>query len=377
MPLINFFWISVAMLGFVLNSAKAETKPRARDLGIPLDGMPGVNNALIDVPGIEVGHVTYISGQGKLKVGKGPIRTGVTAILPRGKNNLQPVFAGFYALNGNGEMTGIQWVEESGLLEGPIMLTSTHSVGAVHEGVIRWQVDKKKYDKVIALPVIAETWDGFLNDLNGFHIKPKHAIEAIQNASRTNTEEGSIGGGTAMICFELKCGVGTSSQIISIEKKKYTLASHVQANFGLRKDLTIRGKKILPYKKDHLVYSKDPGSIIVVIATDAPLLPHQLKRLARRAALSLGRLGSVGRDSSGDLFVAFSTADTGVENINTQKLVNVSYLPNAGLDPIFEATVNSIEESILNALLAGEPMEGIDKHFVDALPHELLRKIFK
>src|SRR5438876_5939533 len=292
---------------------------RARDLGIPFEGTPGKLNSITDVPGVEVGYTTLISGEGKLEVGKGPVRTGVTAILPRGHASLNdPVYAGFFSLNGNGEMTGTPWVEESGFLEGPIVITNTHSVGIARDAVINWRVKQAPADKTgywWSLPVVAETWDGWLNDVNGFHVKPEDVWNALESAHGGAIEEGSVGGGTGMICYEFKGGTGTASRVIEIKDKSglarpYTIGALVQANCGRRPQLTIAGilvGKEIPGE----VYKEESGSIIIVIATDAPLLPHQLKRLARRASLGLARTGSISGNGSGDLFIAFSTANPG------------------------------------------------------------------
>src|SRR5207248_704900 len=292
---------------------------RARDLGIPFDGTPGKFNAITDVPGVEVGYTTLLSGEGKLERGKGPVRTGVTAILPRGLSEMNDsVFAGYFSLNGNGEMTGTTWVEESGFLEGPIVLTNTHSVGVARDAVIAWRLAHGGPDAegfAWSLPVVAETWDGWLNDVDGFHVKPEHVARAIETAHGGAIEEGSVGGGTGMICYEFKGGTGAASRIVAAvadrgpsETKQYTVGVLVQANCGRRPQLTIRGIEI-GKKIPGAVYKKETGSIIIVIATDAPLLPHQLKRLARRASLGLARTGSVSGNGSGDLFIAFSTAN--------------------------------------------------------------------
>src|SRR5881396_3921688 len=295
---------------------------RARDLGIPFEGTPGKFNAITDVPGLEVGYTTLMSGEGKLEVGKGPVRTGVTAILPRGHASLNdPVYAGFFSLNGNGEITGTAWVEESGFLEGPMIITNTHSVGVARDAVIAWRVKHGAADKTEdwwSLPVVAETWDGWLNDINGFHVKPEDVWQALDSAHGGPIEEGSVGGGTGMICYEFKGGTGTASRVIEMKDKSnpagtYTIGALVQANCGRRPQLTIAG---VPVGKEipGEVYKEETGSIIIVIATDVPLLPHQLKRLAKRASLGLARTGSVSGNGSGDLFIAFSTANAGAAN---------------------------------------------------------------
>jgi D-aminopeptidase len=360
---------------------------RARDLGIPLEGNPGNLNAITDVEGVEVGQVTLISGEGKLIVGKGPVRTGVTAILPRGKK-YDPVFAGWFTLNGNGEMTGTTWVEESGFLEGPVMITNTHSVGTVRDAVIEWEYKNKYFDPIPeepglfwALPVVAETYDGDLNDINGFHVRKEHVFEALNNAKPGKVDEGSVGGGTGMVCHEFKGGTGTSSRLVTVGSKVYTLGVLVQANYGVRRTFTVAGvpvgKEIIdlmpeidPEKKD-----EDRGSIIVIVATDAPLLPHQLKRLARRVPIGISKMGGYAGNSSGDIFIAFSTANPGAANrLENQKL---EMIPNEEMSQLFEATSQATEESILNALIAAKDMTGKNSSKVYALPHDRLIEILK
>ena len=359
---------------------------RARDLGIPFDGTPGKFNAITDVPGVEVGYTTLISGEGKLECGKGPVRTGVTAILPRGLSEMNDsVFAGYFSLNGNGEMTGTTWVEESGFLEGPIVLTNTHSVGVARDAVIAWRLAHGGPDAegfAWSLPVVAETWDGWLNDVDGFHVKPEHVARAIETAHGGAIEEGSVGGGTGMICYEFKGGIGTASRIVAAvadrgpsETKQYTIGVLVQANCGRRPQLTIRGIEI-GKKIPGAVYKKETGSIIIVIATDAPLLPHQLKRLARRASLGLARTGSVSGNGSGDLFIAFSTANPHAAD-SSPPTRTIETMPNDLMDPLFTATVEATEEAIINALVDNHDMTGRDDHKVPALPHDRLREIFK
>jgi L-aminopeptidase/D-esterase-like protein len=353
----------------------AQSKPRARDLGIPLEGAPGPLNAVTDVKGVEVGHTTLIAGEGKLKVGGGPIRTGVTAILPRGKNSADPVFAGWFSLNGNGEMTGTTWIEESGFLEGPVMLTNTHSVGTVRDAVIAWRVKRGHQNQPWSLPVVAETWDGWLNDINGFHVKDKHVVGALDGAKSGAVAEGNVGGGTGMVCFEFKGGIGTASRKLDKKQGEYTLGVLVQANFGLRPQLTVAGAPVGKEIPEGAIRSREAGSIIIIIATDAPLLPHQLKRLARRASLGLARTGSVSGNGSGDIFLAFSTANAGVAK--PDGTVALTMLPNERMNALFEATVQATEEAILNALVAAETMTGVDDHKVIALPHDRLREVLK
>jgi len=365
--------------------ATAQSKPRARDLGVPFEGTPGPLNAITDVKGVEVGHSTIISGEGKLRVGVGPVRTGVTAILPRGKDPGSGVFAGWFSLNGNGEMTGTTWVEESGLLEGPVMITNTHSVGVVRDAVVAWRVRKNKPDPEgywWSLPVVAETWDGFLNDINGLHVKEKHAFEAIESAKSGPVTEGNVGGGTGMVCNEFKGGIGTASRKLGEKLGGYTVGVLVQCNYGLRRNLRVAGVPVGLEIPEEPAYgsamrpaTQERGSIIIVVATDGPLLPHQLKRLARRAALGLARDGSVSGNGSGDIFIAFSTANP--EASRTEGIVTVSMLPNDSMGPLFEATVQATEEAIINAMVAAETMTGVDGHRAVALPHDRLRAVLK
>jgi L-aminopeptidase/D-esterase-like protein len=349
-------------------------KPRARDLGIPFEGMPGTLNAITDVRGLEVGHATIVSGDGKLVVGKGPVRTGVTAIFPRGKNSADPVFAGWFSLNGNGEMTGTTWVEESGFLEGPIMITNTHSVGVVRDSVIEWQMEHH-LGRSWSLPVVAETYDGFLNDINGFHVKKSHVFQALDNASSGPVLEGNVGGGTGMICFGFKGGIGTASRKVQMHREEYAVGVLVQTNFGERQQLRIAGVPVGTEIRDQLPLRGKSSSIIIVVATDAPLLPHQLKRVARRASLGLGRVGSISGDGSGDIFVAFSTAN--FKETKPSGIVEVSMLSNSELDPLFEATVQATEEAIINALVAAETMIGRDSNKVIAIPYDRLKQVLK
>jgi len=374
----------------LLHAREPQTSPppvsqsiRARSLGIPFDGTPGALNSITDVAGVEVGYTTLISGEGKLKVGKGPVRTGVTAILPRGKND-DPVYAGVFSLNGNGEMTGTAWIEEGGFLEGPIALTNTHSVGVVRDAIIAWRMKRGGADPggfYWSLPVVAETWDGWLNDVNGFHVKPEDVFNALNSAHGGAIDEGSVGGGTGMVCYEFKGGTGTASRKIEMKEKKdaalrsYTVGVLLQANFGRRPQLVIAG---MPVGKEipGEVYKRENGSCIAVVATDAPLLPHQLKRLARRVSLGLARTGTISGNGSGDLFIAFSTANP--EASNPDKLTrSVETLPNDRLDPIFEAGVQATEEAVVNALVDNQTMTGRDDHKVEALPHDRVRELLK
>jgi L-aminopeptidase/D-esterase-like protein len=356
----------------------AQTKPRARDLGVPFDGTPGQNNAITDVKDVEVGHTTLISGEGKLVVGQGPVRTGVTAIHPRSKTSNDAVFAAWFTLNGNGEMTGTTWVDDSGFLNGPVMITNTHSVGVVRDAVIAWKVKHGSPDMEgywWSLPVVAETWDGYLNDINGFHVKPEDAWRALDSAHSGQVEEGNVGGGTGMICNEFKGGIGTSSRVLEAKAGGYTVGVLVQCNYGSREQLRIAGINVGREIPEHTVWQKDVGSIIVVVATDAPLIPTQLKRIARKVSLGLGRDGSYSGDGSGDIFIAFSTANPGA--VGTSGMHQISMLPNDSLDPIFLATVQATEEAVVNAMVAAETMTGINNHTVIALPHDRLRQVLQ
>jgi L-aminopeptidase/D-esterase-like protein len=359
-------------------------KPRARDIGIPFEGTPGKFNAITDVKGVEVGYSTIITGEGKNIRGKGPVRTGVTAILPRGHNN-NPVYANWYSLNGNGEMTGTTWVTESGFLEGPVMITNTNSVGVVRDAVLKWYVKTGWYkeDFWYTYPVVAETYDGFLNDIYGFHVKEENAFEALNNAKSGLLKEGNVGGGTGMMCLGFKGGSGSSSRVIKIKDSAYTLGVFVQANFGRKRNLTIAGVPVGKELIDTLnnefkappSYQPGDGSIIVVVATDAPVLPHQLKRIVQRVSLGIGQVGGQGTNGSGDIFIAFSTANpTAFQRNNFTK---VDVLPNDEINPLFEATIQATEEAIINAMVAAETMEGINGNKSYALPHKLVIDILK
>jgi D-aminopeptidase len=364
----------VASLGCASTSSHADGA-RARALGIPFDGVPGRFNAITDVDGVTVGYSTLIEGEGKHAV-----RTGVTAILPRGKASTdQPAFAGVFSLNGNGEMTGTHWIEESGFLEGPVLITNTHSVGVVRDAAIQWRIRQGGADASgywWALPVVAETWDGHLNDINGFHVEPEHVFAALDGARAGVIAEGNVGGGTGMICHEFKCGTGTSSRVVKIDKGEYRLGVLVQANYGVRGELRIAGVPVGKALQHDLLWSepKDTGSIIIVVATDAPLLPHQLKRLARRASLGLARNGSYSGNGSGDIFIAFSTANEAADQLAMKSL---TALGNEQMDPLFLATAQAVEESIINAMIAAQPMTGREGHKAAAIDHEALVKLLK
>jgi D-aminopeptidase len=378
--------ISIFLIALSTSPAFGQ-KPRARDLGIPFEGKPGTLNAITDVSGVEVGHCTIISGKGKNVIGKGPVRTGVTAVFPRGKK-FSPVFANWYSLNGNGEMTGTTWVTESGFLETPIMITNTNSVGVVRDAVLKWYVDTGWYGKEdwwYTYPVVAETYDGFLNDIYGFHVKESHVLEAIKNASNGKVEEGNVGGGTGMMCLGFKGGIGTASRVVGDDRESYTVGVLVQSNFGAKFNLTIAGVPVGVELKDTMNYElngppkskrKDgDGSIIVIVATDAPLLPHQLKRIAQRVPLGVGIVGGRGSNGSGDIFIAFSTANEGA--FSRSKSTSVKMLSNDVITPLFQATVQSVEEAIINAMVAAETMEGINGNKAYGIPHDQLVDILK
>jgi L-aminopeptidase/D-esterase-like protein len=372
------------------------TQARAPDLGLSslIGGAPGPLDAITDVAGVEVGHTTLVSGSGKLVVGRGPVRTGVTVVHPRGRASSDPVFGAWFTLNGNGEMTGTTWLEESGILEGPIAITNTHSVGVVRDAILQWQVRRPGLQPW-GLPVVAETYDGGLNDINGFHVKPEHVVQALDGARSGKVLEGNVGGGTGMRCHGFKGGIGTASRKIDARAGGWTVGVLVQCNYGARRELRVAGVPVgeeitdlmsCVAASDRTIRPNVPrcdtpaptppeeddgaGSIIVVIATDAPLLPHQLKRIVTRASLAVGRMGGKGENSSGDIFIAFSTAnaraaaDTGV--------VQTAMLPNARINPLFYATVQATEEAILHAMLAAETMTGADDLRVYALPHDRL-----
>ena len=419
LPAIRLVCICVLPLAIPF-TATAQSGQRARDLGVPFDGTPGRNNGITDVPGVEVGVATIIEGNGRLVVGKGPVRTGVTAIFPRGKNGSDSVFAGWFTLNGNGEMTGTTWVEESGRLDGPILITNTHSVGVVRDATLAWMT-KHRAGFLWALPLVAETYDGVLNDAEGFHVRREHVFAALDGAKSGPVPEGNVGGGTGMQCHGFKGGTGTASRTLAGAAGGYTVGVLVQCNYGQRRRLTIAGLPVgreipdlircaagptpptrswlmrLPVcggsrtaetdlRKSELSGTETAhltrkglgrdeglGSIIIVVATDAPLLPHQLKRVAKRAALGVGRMGGLGEDSSGDIFIAFSTANTRASA--DTGIVALTMLPNDRINPIFEAAVGATEEAITNAMLAAKTMTGADNIRTYALPHDRLRAI--
>jgi D-aminopeptidase len=368
-----------ALLACLATAHAAADGPRARDLGVPFEGLPGPLNAITDVAGVTVGQVTLIDD---LADGR-KVRTGVTAILPRGRGSLDTgAYAGWFALNGNGEMTGTTYLNEMGRLDGPVVLTNTHSVGAVHEAVIAWRVRAGPADASgywWSSPVVAETWDGELNDINGFHVKAAHVDRALDTAATGPVAEGNVGGGTGMICHEFKCGIGTASRRVGVAGRDYTVGVLVQANYGLRDTLRIAGVPVGQHIRNDRIYTEadpaagDTGSIIVVVATDAPLLPHQLKRIARRPALGLGRMGSFAGNGSGDIFVAFSTANAAA--LGGAELAQSISLGNDSLDPLFEATAQATEEAIVNAMVAARDMQGNAGHYAKAVPHAQLLRV--
>ncbi len=370
--------LTLLLIVLVACSAAQAAEPRARDLGVPFEGTPGPLDAITDVAGVTVGQVTLNED---LPNGR-KVHTGVTAILPRGRQSLDvPAYGAWFPLNGNGEMTGTTWLEESGKLEGPVMLTNTHSVGVVHDAVIAWRVRAGGADASgywWSTPVVAETWDGDLNDINGFHVRPEHVDRALDEARDGPVAEGNVGGGTGMTCYDFKCGIGTASRRVEAAGRTWTVGVLVQANYGTRPTLTIAGVPIgphLPVAPAADARRGDSGSIIVVIATDAPLLPHQLKRVAKRGALGLGRMGSFAGNGSGDLFIAFSTANA--RALAGQPLFESTSLSNDSLDPVFAATVQATEEAIVNAMVAARDMTGPDGQVVPALPHAELVRLLK
>lgn len=385
-PLFRQVKVVIVVLGWIIPSlAFAQDAPRARDIGIPFAGTPGPLNAITDVAGVTVGHTTLISGNGILDVGSGPVRTGVTVIHPRGKK-YDPVFSGWYALNGNGEMTGTTWVEESGFLEGPVVITNTHSVGVARDATIEWQYANKLFDPLPddpdvfwSLPVVAETYDGGLNDINGFHVTKEHVLDALESAKSGPVAEGNVGGGTGMICHQFKCGIGTASRQLSIADRNFTVGILVQANYGSRATFTIAGvplgDKLSDLMPEWRPTDRSTGSIIVVVATDAPLLPHQLKRLARRVPIGISRVGGYASNGSGDIFIAFSTANPGAAG--REGIMAIEMLPNDAMSPLFLATAQATEEAIVNALVAAKTMVGINGNTVHAMPQERLIEILR
>ncbi len=352
------------------------SKTRARDLGIPFEGSTGEFNAITDVSGVTVGYATVIEGDSA--------RTGVTIIHPRGKADHTPVYAGMHSFNGNGEMTGAAWVEEGGLLEGPIGVTNTHSVGIVRDTIIKWQVVNNAIHQKWSCPLVTETADGWLNEMNSFHVKEHHVLNALDSAKSGRFEEGNVGGGTGMICFEFKGGTGTSSRKLPKNLGGWTLGVLVQSNFGRRYQLTIAGAPVgqhllddAPFTNGENPFKQDDGSLIVIVATDAPLLPHQLKRLAKRAAIGMARTGSLGGNGSGDIFLAFSTANSNAAQGDEKGLSNIQSLSNDHIDPLFSATAYATEEAIINSMVAADDMTGHNKLNIKALPHDKVCDVLK
>ncbi|QSQ16343.1 DmpA family aminopeptidase [Myxococcus landrumensis] len=404
-PLLCGVVLSLLLLPSLASAQSERPRARARTLGITFGGQSGPHDAITDVPGVEVGHTTLISGEGRVERGKGPVRTGVTAVLPRGKDGVaQPVFAATYALNGNGEMTGTHWIQEGGQLFGPVMITNTNDIGAVREAVISWAADRDlAWD--LGLPVVAETWDGMLHDIYGFHVKPPHARQALDSAKAGPVVEGSVGGGTGMVCHGFKGGIGTASRKLPESEGGYTLGVLVQCNYGSRRLFSVEGVPVGEELKDQMpcyVGTKKPdspmmewvpacstaknaappanpfegaGSIIIVVATDAPLLPHQLQRVVRRVPLAIAKMGGLGENYSGDIFLAFSTQP--IPSPTSAKVASVSSLQSEYLNPLFEATVQATQEAILNAMLASDTMTGADSIRVFGLPHDGLVKAMK
>lgn len=406
MPIHALARLLAPILTALLVASSAQAGPRENELALPIGGTPGSLDAITDVAGVEVGHTTLISGHGKLVPGQGPVRTGVTVVLPRGKVDADPVFGAWFTLNGNGEMTGTTWLQEGGYLEGPVAITNTHSVGVVRDAVIQWELSRQAVLQPWWLPVVAETYDGLLNDINGFHVKPEHVLAALDSAKGGPVQEGSVGGGTGMVCLHFKGGIGTASRVLPAKQGGYTVGVLVQCNFGGRKDLRIAGAPIGEAIPDLLpCYAsgatappagkwlkpcdataaargqasaddiREQGSIIVVLATDAPLLPHQLKRLATRVALGVGRQGGFGGNGSGDIFIAFSTANPKVWS--AEDVSSVRMLSNDQMDPLFKATAQATEAAITNALLAGETMTGADDVRVYAMPVDRMLEAMK
>lgn len=354
-------------------------RTRARGLGLPFPGTPGPFNAITDVAGVEVGYATIIEGDGPLVVGQGPVRTGVTAILPRGRGGVDiPCAAGFWSLNGNGEMTGTIWVEESGELDSPITITNTHSCGVARDATIRWLFPKLSgRGDAWGLPVAAETYDGDLNDINGFHVTNDHVFAALDGARPGPVEQGSVGGGTGMICYDFKGGSGTASRIVRAADSDYTVGVFVQSNFGRRAECTILGVPVGRHIDRDPLRGKPAGSIIVIVATDAPLAGHQAKKLARRVGLGMARTGAIGHDSSGDIFLAFSTANAGGFSAPPGRPRSIDILANTDVDPLYEGVIEATEEAIIDSMVANETMVGRDGNISIALPHDELVAVMR
>jgi D-aminopeptidase len=355
-------------------------RPRGRGLGLPFAGTPGPLNAITDVPGVAVGYTSLVSGSGKLRVGQGPVRTGVTALLPRGRDGItRPVWAGMFSLNGNGEMTGTHWIHEAGYFIGPVLITNTHSVGMAHHAAVRWLT--RDGDGTIggyrwALPVVAETCDAYLNDINGLHVTEGHVLAALDGAAGGAIAEGNVGGGVGMMCYEFKGGTGTASRVVRHGGRSHTVGALVQANHGLRPWLGVLGVPVGRHLTEGRTRAAESGSIIAVVGTDLPLLPVQLQRLARRISIGVGRGGTPSGDGSGDLFLAFSTANDDAQ-ADAAGLLRHDYIANQALDPVFLATVEAVEEAVINAMIAAETMTGVDDHRVLAIDHAALRDVMR
>jgi L-aminopeptidase/D-esterase-like protein len=361
-------------------TAQSGAPTRARDLGVPFTGTTGRYNAITDVPGVEVGYATLIRGVGAWKRGVGPVRTGVTVVLPKGKTD-QSYNAGYFIFNGDGEMTGLPYVLDYGRQGGPIGITNTNSVGVVRDAIGQWQYEMFGRDEAtdfsFGLPVVGETWDGFLNDINGYHVTKDDVFAALRSATGGTIAEGSVGGGTGMMAYYLKAGTGTSSRTITIGSMSYHVGVLVQANLGRLEDLVVAGVPVGQELADLEPVEKRQrdGSIIVIIGTDAPLSGSQLNLVAKRAALGMGRTGTRGESGSGDLFLAFSTVGSTYDA--TTRTVTTASLSKQSLDPVFAATVDATEEAIINSLIAAHDMEGIDGNRVFALPHERLQAVLR
>lgn len=359
-------------------------KTRGRDLGLNFPGETGTNNAITDVPGVKVGYTTIIEGEGPVEIGQGPVRTGVTAILPRGfQDKMQPIWAGTYSLNGNGEMTGMHWVNDGGYFLSPICITNTHSVGITHHATTKWMINQYKEqfsdNHLWAMPVVAETYDGVLNDINGQHVKEEHVLSAINSAESGRIAEGNVGGGTGMICYEFKGGTGTSSRVINLNGEQYHVGVLVQANFGLRDWLSVLGVPVGKHLREHTFLSSEQGSIIVIIGTDIPMLPHQLKRVAKRAAIGIGRSGSPGGNNSGDIFLAFSTANEMDISLFSKEKLSMEFINDDCFDGVYNAVCQAIDESVINALLAAETMPMVKPYGekVYAINHKELLEVMR
>ncbi|QHV94744.1 DmpA family aminopeptidase [Spirosoma endbachense] len=376
--MINYL-LAFLLITATVVQAQTATKPRARDAGIPFNGTPGEYNAITDVPGVLVGYKTLIEGKGKWMLGSGPIRTGVTVILPAGKTT-KSYPAGYFIFNGDGEMTGIPYIHDYGTGCGPIGITNTNSVGVVRDAIGSWShqhfASKNPLDFAFGLPIVGETWDGVLNDINGLHVRKEHVMAALDGASSGAIQEGNVGGGTGMICYAFKGGTGTASRVIKIGNQTYTVGVLVQANFGRRPDLLIAGLPVGQEITDLMpVLNEKDGSIIAIVGTDVPLVSSQLNLVAKRVTMGIARTGTYGTNSSGDIFMAFSTQTA--EQDTLTKLTTYRSVDKSSLDVVFKATVEATEEAIINALVAAETMDGINGHKVYALPHDRLQRVMK